>query len=449
MKITQEEVVDQQTVLRIELEDSDLGPYLERGYKRLAPRTVISGFRKGKAPRRIVENFLGRESLINEVLDSMAPEVADRAIEERALDAFGPPRLEILDLDPFTLKATVPLTPDVDLSHYKTIRIEPEPAELGETDVEDRIEQMRNSQGTWDPVERAVAMGDMVTMDVLGTVGDRTIIDEKGAVYFLNEDSDRPLPGFAKKLVGSTTEAPAEFILAVPEDHADSTLAGEEVSFNVNVSEVKERNVPDLDDEFAKGVGDGYDDLASLRESVADELKQEGEERSANMHREAVVAALVDGMTLDLPLVTLQHEADHMEAERDSFLQRVNIRVDDYLQSRGKTEEESRSEMEEEAAQRLKRTFAISKVAELEGVDVSEEDIEGRIDSLKSGRDDREISASAVRQSLITEKAIDRLVSIAKGESVPQQQNEADGNGAVEPTEDDKEKGGDAGDSTA
>lgn len=447
MKITQEEVVNQQTILQIELEDSDLGPYLDRGYLRLSPRTAIPGFRKGKAPRRIVENFLGRESLINEVLDSMAPEIADRAIEEQDLDAFGPPRLELLGLDPFTLKATVPLTPDADLSHYKTIRIEPESTELGETDVKDRIEQMRNSQGTWDPVERAVATGEMVTMDVLGTVGDRTIIDEKGAVYFLDEESERPLPGFAEKLVGSTTDVPTEFLLAIPEDHADTSLAGQEVSFVVNVSEVKERNLPDLDDEFAKGVGDGYDDLDSLHEAVTDELKQEGEQQSANLHREAVVTALVDGMTLDLPSVTLQHEVEHMEAERDSFLQRVNIRVDDYLQSRGKTEEESRSEMKDEAVQRLKRTFAISKVAELEGVEVSEEDIEGRIDSLKSGRDDRDISASAVRQSLVAERAIDRLVAIAKGESVPL--NEAAGTDAVEPTENYREKGGDAGDSTA
>ena len=111
MRITQEEVVDHQAVLQIELESSDLDPYLDRGYRQLAPRTVIPGFRKGKAPRRIVEGFLGRERLLSEVLDSMAPEVAERAIEEQDLDAFGHPRIELVDLDPFTSEGYCAIDP--------------------------------------------------------------------------------------------------------------------------------------------------------------------------------------------------------------------------------------------------------------------------------------------------------------------------------------------------
>ena len=449
MKITQEEVVDHQTVLQIELEDTDLGPYLERGYQRLSPRTAIPGFRKGKAPRRIVENFLGRESLINEVLDSMAPEVAERAIEEQDLDAFGPPHLELMELEPFTLKATVPLTPEVDLSHYKDIKIDPQPVEVTEKDLDDRIDQMRHSASTWDPVERPVALGDMVTMDVDGKAGDREILSEKGAVYFLDEDGDRPLPGFAPKLVGATSDATTEFSLDIPSDHSDTTVAGKEALFSVTVSEIKERNLPDLDDEFAKGVGDGHDDLAALRESVQEELTQEVEERNAQQHREDVVGALVDGMSIDLPSVTLDREVEHMEADRAVFLQRLNIRVDDYLQSIDKTAEEARSEMEEEAVRRLHRTFAISRIAELEGIEVPDDDVEARIDALKSGRDVKDISVDAVRESLLAEKSVDRLVAIAKGEETAK----TNGNGSADgsPTVDEKleNKGGDAGDAKA
>ena len=448
MKITQEEVVDHQTVLQIELEDTDLGPYLDRGYQRLSPRTVIPGFRKGKAPRRIVENFLGRESLINEVLDSMAPEVAERAIEEQSLDAFGPPRLELMDLDPFTLKATVPLTPDVDLSHYKEIKIEPQPVEVTEKDTDDRIDQMRHSAGTWDPVDRPVALGDMVTMDAEGKVGDKEIINEKGAVYFLDEDGDRPLPGFAQKLVGATTEAPAEFALNIPSDHSDTTIAGQEALFSVIVNEIKERNLPDLDDEFAKGAGDGYDDLAALRESVEEELKQEGEERNAHQHREDVISALVDGFSIELPTVTLEREVEHMEADRAVFLQRLNIRVDDYLQSIDKTAEEARSEMEEEAVRRLHRTFAISRIVELEGVEVPDDEVDARIDALKSGRDVKEISVDAVRESLLAEKAVDRLVAIAKGEATAKT-NVDNGDASAAADKNQEDDGGDAGDAKA
>jgi len=132
VKITQGEIEDRQTVLRVELEDEDIATYLDQGYRRLVQRTSIPGFRKGKAPRRIVENFLGRESLINEVIDSMLPEVTTKAITEQELDAGGLPSIELIEMDPFTFEATVPLTPEVDLGQYSDIRVEQEAAEVTE-----------------------------------------------------------------------------------------------------------------------------------------------------------------------------------------------------------------------------------------------------------------------------------------------------------------------------
>ena len=301
MRITQEEVVDHQAVLQIELESSDLDPYLDRGYRRLAPRTMIPGFRKGKAPRRVVEGFLGRERLLSEVLDSMAPEVAERAIDEQDLDALGHPRIELVDLDPFTLKATVPLTPEADLSYYKDIRVELEEAEVTEEDVDGRIEEMRNRDGTWEPVDRPVALGDMVVLDVEGSAEDKTILDQKDVNYVVSEDGNPTLPGFSENLVGLEVDNPGEFVLSIPEDNPDTQVAGKEASFRVTVKEIKERRLPDLDDEFAKGVGDGYDDLAALRDSVRDDLAERGEQLKALEHREKVLDALLDGLSVEMP----------------------------------------------------------------------------------------------------------------------------------------------------
>jgi len=149
VKITAEEAVDRQTVLQIELEDEDLDPYLDRGYRKVVQRTIIPGFRKGKAPRRIVETYIGRESLLNEVMDDMLPEVTVRAIEEQALDAAGLPRIELIGLEPFTFKATIPLVPEIDLGAYRDIRIEQEPAEVTQEDIDNRLDQVRQSQATW------------------------------------------------------------------------------------------------------------------------------------------------------------------------------------------------------------------------------------------------------------------------------------------------------------
>ncbi|MCH7786051.1 MAG: trigger factor, partial [Chloroflexi bacterium] len=183
MKVNQEEVIDRQTVLNIELEDEDLDPYLDRGYRRVVQRTVIPGFRKGKAPRRIVENFLGRESLLNEVLDSMLPEVTSQAIDRQELEAAGLPRIELLNLTPLTLKATVPLKPEIDLGAYREIRIDKDSAEVSAEDVQERLEQLQHSMASWEPVERAVKMGDMVTMEATGTVDERPILTETDALY--------------------------------------------------------------------------------------------------------------------------------------------------------------------------------------------------------------------------------------------------------------------------
>ena len=156
--------------------------------------------------------------------------------------------------------------------------------------------------------------------------------------------------------------------------------------------------------------------MPTLKESIQIELTTEAEQRNTNSHRESVVDALIDSTNVELPSVTIDQEISYMEAERNVFLQRMNIRVDDYLQSTGKTSDETRSEMKEDAIKRLKRSFLISKIGELENIAVSEEELEKRLDALKTSRGNQKINVDSVRQSLLTEKTIDRLAEMAKGQ---------------------------------
>ena len=424
VKITREEIVDRQTVLLIELEEEDLDPYLDRGYRRVVQRTVIPGFRKGKAPRWRVEQMLGRESLLNEVLDTMLPEVTTSAITEQDLDAAGLPKLELLGIDPVSLKATVPLSPEVDLPSYKDIRIAQEPVDVTEEGVQQRLEQMRQGAASWEPVERPVQMGDLVTIEAVGTVLGRTILNEKDALFFLDEDSIRPFPGFSQSLVGLAIDTPKEFTLTIPEDYSDQTIAGNEAHFSVTVSEVKEQVLPELDDEFAKGVGDGYDSLEALRQQVEKDLRAEAGNEADQKHRESVMKALLADATIELSPLMVEREAEHIEDDRTMVLSRVSVRMDDYLRSIGKTLEEMRSEMREQAVERLRRTFLLSKVAEAEGVEVSDEEVEERVESLLSESSegaprtqDSDELRSSVRRMFLADKTMDRLVAIAKGEA--------------------------------
>ena len=428
MKISQEEVVDRQAVLHIELEDEDLDPYLDRGYRRLAQRTLIPGFRKGKAPRHVVERYVGREGLLNEVLDSMLPEVTSRAIAEQELETASLPQIELVELDPVKLKATVPLTPEVDLGPYRDIRIAQEEGKGAEgvTDemVQQRLEALRRQLASWDPIDRPVEMGDMVTLQATATVEGRTVMDEKDAVFVLDEDGTRPFPGFSQRLVGLTKGEPAEFTLPIPEDHEDSTIAGKEVLVSATVGEVKEMVLPELDDEFGKSVGDGYESLEALRQEVERQLKAEAEDSATQRYRESVVTALVETATIQFPPLAAEHELEHMEDEQARGLSRVNVRMDDYLMSIGKTREEMREELREEAVQRLKRSAALSKMAQLEEIEVSGQEVDERMKTLFADSSKQVPSPEAteelkgsVQRMLLVEKAVDRLVAIARGEA--------------------------------
>ena len=441
MKITQEEVVERQTVLLVELEDEELDPYLDKGYRRVVQRTVIPGFRKGKAPRRIIEQYLGRESLINEVIDTMLPEVTNLAITQQELDAAGLPKIELLELDPFSFKATVPLTPGVDLGDYKEIRIDEESIESGEDDVNQRIEQIQQGMASWEPVERPVEFGDMVTMVGVGTVDDKNVLDDQDTVYFLDEDSVRPYPGFSEQLIGMETDEPKEFQLTIPEDHLDTTIAGQEAQFTVTVSEIKERNLPALDDEFAQGVGEEFETFEDLKKKIEEDVRTEAESSTSQQHREAIIAAMLEIATIELPPTMVDHEVDHMEENHMRMLQQIKVRADDYYQSIGKSREDILGEMREEVVNRLNRTFLLAKVAEVESLEIPDDDVAERIGTMFADTDESPPEDQAdelnnsIRRVMVAEKTMEHLVSIAKGEAVYEKEPQ-EASAEEEPTED-------------
>lgn len=431
MKITQEEVVDRQTVLLIELEDDDLGPYLDRGYRRVVQRISVPGFRKGKAPRWRVEQVVGREGLINEVLDTMLPEVTDRAISEQELDAAGLPRLELVEISPFSVKATVPLVPKIDLGSYTDIRIPFEPVEVADEDVDQRLEQLRENAASWEPVDRPVQAGDLITMDAVGTVAGRKVLNEQNAVYFVDEDSTRPFPGFSQQLVGIESGSAKEFSLVLPADFVDQTIAGGTIELTVTASEIKERILPELDDEFAKGVGDGHESLDALRHEVEKELATDAEQAAERSYRDAVLQALVDGTEVELSPLMVEHETEHIQDDQARVLNQINVRMDDYLRSIGKTAEEMETETQDEATGRLKRTFLLTKVAEAEGITASDEEVEEKVNELLSESregaprvQDSDELRSSLRRSLLVDRTIDRLVAMAKGEAASENAQE-------------------------
>ena len=422
MKITQDEVVERQTTLHIELDDEDIDPYLQRAYSRVVQNVNIPGFRKGKAPRSIIEQYFGRESLLNEILDSMLPELTSKAITEEDIDAVGMPSIDLEGLDPFQFSAVVPLKPDINLGEYKSIRVEKETPSLPDDAIDERIEQLRLSVASWEPVDRTVQTGDMVSTQIKGTLDDEVILDESDAVYLVNEDIGRPFPGFSDKLVGLESDEPSSFDLDIPEDFQDENLAGKNISFEVNIKDIKERVLPELDDAFAQSIGEGYESLEDLREEVDKSIINEAETEASRAHRENVIQALLESATVELPPLLIEHESTHMVEEQERMVTQANMVLDDYLASIGKTRTELEEESRDEAIGRLTRSFVLSALADEENIDISDDEITERIEELFSNSDEEKPDSSQtaemmdyMRRSMRMEQTMTRLEDIAEG----------------------------------
>ena len=429
MKVTQGEVEERQVTLRIELDDDDLEPYVERGYRQAVGKMRIPGFRPGKAPRQVVEGMMGRESLISESLDFMVADVITKAVEDQEIESVGFPQLDNVEFDPVVVEAAVALNPVLDLGDYKSIRVEEDPVEVSDEDVEQELEELRTQQSSWEPVDRAVAHDDLVTMNVVGTIDDVKIIDETDSQFMVDPTSTLPLPGFAAELEGLEVDMPAGFTLDVPEDFADNEIAGKKAEFTVTITDVKQRLLPELDDEFAQSVRDECETLDDLKEQLRENIQDATVRQNEHEYRELAIEELVVNADMEIAPLLIQHEIDHMEERRDEMMKRLGISEEDYNRFTGKTAEQIRDEMHEEAVEKLNRSHAISAFIEQEALEISDDELNDRLKQLAREGDEstgrkltnKELRServkSSVRESLLIEKALDRLVLIAKGQA--------------------------------
>ena len=429
MKVTQGEVEERQVTLRIELDDDDLEPYVERGYRQAVGKMRIPGFRPGKAPRQVVEGMMGRESLISESLDFMVADVITKAVEEQEIESVGFPHIENVEFDPVVVEAAVALNPVLDLGDYKGIRVEEDPVEVSDEDVDQELEALQKQQSSWEPVERPVAHDDLVTMNVVGMIDEVKIIDETDSQFMVDPTSTLPLPGFAAELEGLEVDTPAEFTLDVPEDFADNEIAGKKAEFTVTITDVKQRLLPELDDEFAQSVRDECETLDDLKEQLRENIQDATVRQNEHEYRELAIEELVVNADMEIAPLLIQHEIDHMEERRDEMMTRLGISEEDYNRFTGKTAEQIRDEMHEEAVEKLNRSHAISAFIEQEALEISDVELNDRLKQLAREGDEstgrkltnKELRServkSSVRESLLIEKALDRLVLIAKGQA--------------------------------
>ena len=422
MKVANEKTENSQVYLTIEMEPAEVEESLESSYQRLVKTARIPGFRKGKAPRQILERYIGRESLLEDALNNLVPQAYEKAIKEQEVEAIAQPQIEITQTDPLIFKAIVPLKPTVKLGDYKSIQAEPEKVEVTESNVDDVIEQLRHQQATWEPVERPVDFGDLVVFDIESSAGDTPFINQKGAQYQVLRDQSLPVAGFAEQLTGMKSNEEKEFKLQLPADYPRQELAGKEASFKVKVTEIKQEILPELNNAFAKQVDPEYKTLKALRKRALSDLKLRAEENARMDFEERVVDAVVELAEIEFPPVLVESEINRMLNQRS---QGSSQTLEDYLSSINKTEEELREELRPSATRRVTRSLVLTKVAEEEKIEVNDSEIDTEIENMTKDATEKKDELKkflntpqvreSIEQTLLTRKTLQRLTEIAKG----------------------------------
>ncbi|MBI2871572.1 MAG: trigger factor [Chloroflexi bacterium] len=432
MKISKEEHPPREVVLKVELESEDLEPYLDRAYRKVVQRAKIAGFRQGKAPRQIVERFLGREHLMHEALEFLVPEVTDRAITQEGLELGAPPHMELESTDPVTIKATVPLIPLVEMGDYRAVRVPFEQKPVTDEDVAGVVEGLRQEVAPWEPVERPVQYGDLVNLKVHGSASGQAIVDNDSVDYLTRENDKNPVPGFSEALLGLEAGGSKEFTINVPQEFGNRALAGRECQFSVTMNSVKAKRLPELDDEFARSVGQGYESLEALKARVQQDLSRQAEREARERHQEQVVEAVVKEAKVELSPLMVEHEVDRLFQEQQETLRRQRMSMEQYLGYAGKTAEEIRTELQPAAEARLRRAAVLTEVARLEGIESREEDAQQEIESMakRAGAQEDAVrrlfdSAAArdsLRRALWSGRVQRRLAHIASDGAVPEEE---------------------------
>ena len=431
MNVTRESDNPTEVTLNVYMESADEEPFLNRSYRRLAGRVRIPGFRPGKAPRSVVERHLGRAALVQEALEFMLPESLDQVLREQEIRAFLDPQLEVLNLEPVSFKATIALEPQIELGEFRSIRLTSPPVEIGPGDINRVLERLQYESAPWEPADRPAAFGDLLTLSIHGAIDGQDVINHESVDYIPNMDNPHPLPGFSVYLEGMTEGQDKEFTLPVPPESAPGGAPDKECRFRVAIIAIKEKRLPELDDEFAKGVQDGFENIDALTEHIRHRLTQEAETAALRELERNSLEEVKKLATVHASELIYQREMEAIREEHERTLRSQRLDMETYLQLTGQTEQEWQTQLRPQAQDRLTTYLIIRKLAEQENIQVEPQEIEAEIQRLMQNSDQDSAanmrlilnspdSRESIRSNLLGIKVMARLVEIVKGDPTPE-----------------------------
>ena len=421
MKVTSVEKKEKSTVeLTIQVEADVFEAAIQKVYLKNRGRINVPGFRKGKAPRKIIEGMYGSGVFYEDAINECYPAAYEQAVKEQGLDDVGYPKMEIVEAgkEGFTFKALVSVRPEVKLGEYKGLTAPKEKVEVTEEDIDGELKPYIDRATRLVSVQRKAKKGDTAVIDFEGFDNGAPFEGGKGENYDLKLGAGMFVPGFEEQVVGMKAGEEKDIDITFPEDyHAD--LAGKAVVFHVKVNEVKESQAPEVDDEFAKDVSE-FDTLADFRKDLGEKLQQRKEAQAKSDFENAVLEQLVENMECEIPDGMVEAQTDRLMDDYAMRLQSQGIPMDQYMSMMGMTPEVMRASAKPAALKQVQVELALTAVAKAEGIEVSDEECEAEVAKLaeqyKMEADQVKaiVTTDSLRKDLSLRKANDVVISSAK-----------------------------------
>ncbi len=356
----------------------------ERAFRRLVKKAKLPGFRPGKVPRRVFEQAYGSETITNEAMEDVVPTVYAKAVREHDLDPVDRPKMQLLPEDggqPRRIKAVVDVRPEIALGEYKGLAVKAAPIEVTDADVERALKTLARDRATLVPVEREAKLGDVVTIDYEGKIDGVAFEGGTAQGQQTELSEERFIPGFASGIAGMRAGESKDVEATFPEGYQQSELAGKTAVFTIVLHEVKELELPPIDDELAKAVSQ-QQTVDDLKADIRKRLRAAAEARVKRETGNDLVERLVAAHDFPLPEVLVEREIDAMLTDGAGMAARMGMSFDEYLAAMGKTETDMRVEHRQDAERRVKGTLILETIAKAENITATPADIQNELQSL-------------------------------------------------------------------
>ena len=421
-----EKLEKSRVALTIETSAEEFEAAVNKAYLKMRGKINVPGFRVGKAPRKIIEKMYGAEVFYEEAVNIILPDVYEDAVKEQGLETVGYPQVELESCtkDGVVFKCTVAVYPEVKLGQYKGLEAPKAEVKVAAADVNARLKEMADRNSRLVSVERAVKKGDTADIDFEGFDNGVAFDGGKGENFDLEIGSGSFVPGFEEQLIGMKAGEEKDIDITFPENYTPE-LAGKPVVFHVKVNEVKVKEVPAIDDEFAKDVSE-FDTLKDLKADIKKKMTAERTEAAQRAFEDVLMAKVAEGVEADIPQEMVELQAERMMEQFKQQLASQGIPFDQYLQMTGTTEADFRKQADGPAAEQVKMDLAVEAIIKAEGLEASDEDVENEMKSVaeKYGMDldtvKKYLRPEDVKEQVIREKVVklvaDNAVAVAPAE---------------------------------